>query len=153
MTAYQDFVRSEMKGFHGTRVQMNLKMKEVGARWRAHKSGAGVSRGRGLQSDIKSALANVDLNQLKNIDYSKAGSYITGSGIKRRGRGVSGEGLKIVKRTGNVVRRKNNVVRKAGRGFFGNLIGGLIGRAIGGATGNADRGQSIGGAAGSFLPF
>ena len=194
MTAYQDFVRSEMKGFHGTRVQMNLKMKEVGARWRAHKSGAGVSRGRGLQSDIKSALANVDLNQLKNIDYSKTGSYITGkgvrktrgrglqsdiknalanvdlnqlknidysktgsystgSGIRRWGRGVSGEGLKIVKRTGNVVRRKNNVVRKAGRGFFGNLIGGLIGRAIGGATGNADRGQSIGGAAGSFLPF
>ena len=183
MTAYQDFVRSEMKGFHGTRQQMNLKMKEVGARWRTHKSGAGVrTRGRGLQSDIKSALANVDLNQLKNIDYSKTGSYITGSGIRKtRGRGlqsdiksalanvdlnqlknidyskagsyITGKGLKVVKRRGNVVRRKNNVVRKAGRGFFGNLIGGLIGRAIGGATGNADRGQSIGGAAGSFLPF
>ena len=92
MTAYQDFVRSEMKGFHGTRVQMNLKMKEVGARWRAHKSGAGVSRGRGLQSDIKSALANVDLNQLKNIDYSKTGSYITGKGVRKtRGRGLQSD--------------------------------------------------------------
>ena len=196
VSAYQSFVKSEMSGFRGSRQQMNLKMKEVGARWRAHKGGAGVrktrgrglqsdiknalanvdmnqlknidysktgsyitgsgvrkTRGRGLQSDIKNALANVDLNQLKNIDYSKTGSYITGSGVKRRGRGVSGEGLKVVKRTGNVLRRRNNVVKKSGKGFFGNLIGGLIGRAIGGATGNADRGQSIGGAAGSFLPF
>ena len=143
VSAYQSFVKSEMSGFHGTRQQMNLKMKEVSARWRAHKSGAGVSktRGTGLKSDIKSALANVDLNQLKHIDYSKTGSYITGSGIKRRGRGVSGEGLKVVKRTGNVVRRKNNVVRKAGRGI--SL----------GATGNVDNGIAVGHGAGSFLPF
>jgi hypothetical protein len=65
VSAYQAFVKSEMSGFHGTRQQMNLKTREVGNRWRAHKSGAGVSRGRGLQSDIKRALANVDLNQLK----------------------------------------------------------------------------------------
>ena len=49
---------------------MNLKMKEVGARWRAHKGVA--SKGRGLQSDIKSALANVDFNQLKKVDYAQA---------------------------------------------------------------------------------
>ncbi len=52
MTAYQDFVKREMSGLHGTRVQINLKMREVGNRWRSHKS-AGVSRGRGLQSDSK----------------------------------------------------------------------------------------------------
>jgi hypothetical protein len=91
VSAYQSFVKSEMSGFRGTRQQMNLKMREVGARWKAHKSGAGV-RGRGLQSDIKSALANVDLNQLKNIDYSKAGSYITGKGVRKtRGRGLQSD--------------------------------------------------------------
>jgi hypothetical protein len=142
VSAYQAFVKSEMTGFHGTRQQMNLKMKEVGARWRSHKSGAGVSRtrGRGLQSDIKSALANVDLNQLKNIDYSKTGQYI-GSGIRKtRGRGLQsdiknalanvdlnqlknidysktgqyiGSGIKRRGRGGlKVVKRTNNVLRR-----------------------------------------
>jgi hypothetical protein len=49
------------------------------------------------------------LNQLKNIDYSKTGSYITGSGIKRRGRGVSGEGLKVVKKTGRIYIHQTNI--------------------------------------------
>ncbi len=94
VSAYQAFVKSEMTGFHGTRQQMNLKMREVGNRWKAHKSGAGVrkTRGYGLESDIKGALQNVDLNQLKNIDYTQAKKYITGSGI-RRVRKTRGYGL------------------------------------------------------------
>ena len=122
MTAYQDFVRSEMSGFHGTRQQMNLKMKEIGARWKAHKSGAGMSKihGSGLQSDIKNALANVDLNQLKHIDFSKTKQYITGSGIKKRSRNISGKGLKVVKRIGNVLRRKHNIVKNSARSIVEN---------------------------------
>ena len=68
MTAYQDFVRSEMTGFHGSRNQMNLKMKEVGARRRAHKGVA--SKGRGLYSDIRNVMKDVDFNQIKNVDYA-----------------------------------------------------------------------------------
>ena len=116
MTAYQDFVRSEMKGFHGTRVQMNLKMKEVGARWRAHKSG------RGLQSDIKSALANVDLNQLKNIDYSKTGQYITGSGVRKtRGYGLESD-IKGALQNVDLNQLKNIDYSKAGSYITGSGI-------------------------------
>ena len=97
-------------------------------------------------------MKDVDFNQLKNVDYAQAKKYVTGSGV-RRGRGIAGEGLKVVKRTGNVVRRRNNVVRKNGRGILGNLLGNLVGGIIGKATGNQSRGAAIGGAAGSFLPF
>ena len=175
MTAYQDFVRSEMSGFHGTRVQMNLKMKEVGARWRAHKSGAGVqrTRGRGLQSDIKSALANVDFNQLKNIDYSKAGQYITGSGVRRvrktRGYGLESDiksalqnvDLNQLKNidyaqakqyiTGSglkITRRRNNVVRRRNnvvKKSGKGIFGSMLGQLLGSAVGGLAGNKDLGG--------